>query len=238
MFDTPGEWSQKRRLSGQHGRMEQSGYFASMQSSIAGEQEIGSSFGKGSYLTFPEELNSSMQGTSGSMSSLSFQRPFHAPSRLGFPSFKSRAAVKPQKKVPSFRAIVQQLQADDHRRRSSESSLALQGSRRASQFEGAELFIRRDRTVGFNPNTFFSGALKSFRNEDTPEALRELARERLKRSFTRLPTRMVSSVLSGQGERLSVDVSPCSWYEPSHAWMLVGKHLPFCRFLRFAQVII
>ncbi|OEH75262.1 hypothetical protein cyc_02715 [Cyclospora cayetanensis] len=102
---------------------------------------------------------------------------------IGFPRVSQRTSVqllrytlsaKPYRKLPSFRDIVRQLQADTQHHRFSKDNSEVQDGSVGSIIEG-------------NP----------IKASSTESIFRKLAKERLKRSITRLSTRMPTSLCGG-----------------------------------------
>lgn len=134
----------------------------------------------------------------------------------------SSTTVKYHAKLPSFRAIVRHLQEDSQRRRLSELSAEGQSTERVPSMLFAssdtmttwartpssgvkdELNARRGtRSVGFDTSDSIA--------RSTDSLYHKLARERFKRSFTRLATRLNTSVPCGQPEETETDVSACCY---------------------------
>ena len=192
-------------------------YSRGLNSSSAEEQVVGATTRTGSYLTSGERgqgITSQTQNSNETLYASSRQGSFFLPNRSG-PHSTSRLNVRSQ--LPSFRAIVRQLHADAHRRHYSEFSTFIPRDMCArrpsdSQLHSSETIISRGRSVVCDPaaggqlqvgNNSSAGPI----NRSTMDVLfRDLARERLKRSVTRLSSNMGHSAYAGQTDGWDTDV--------------------------------
>ncbi|CDJ36137.1 uncharacterized protein EMH_0065030 [Eimeria mitis] len=119
--------------------------------------------------------------------------------------------------VPSFRAIVKQMQEDSQRRRPSEISILSPEGQSSTARIPSIYSANTELTISFTRNSSSgikdelnprsgTGSISSMSSTDS--VYHKLARERLKRSFTRLASRMSTSVSRGQVEESDADVPP------------------------------
>ncbi|CDJ48444.1 hypothetical protein, conserved [Eimeria brunetti] len=131
----------------------------------------------------------------------------------------SSVTVKYHAKLPSFRAIVRQMQEESQHRRLSEISVLPPEGQGSTVRVPSSISVNAESSISFsrtassgvkyelNPRSGTGSSAFGASLSSADSVYRKLARERLKRSFTRLATRMRNSVSSGQIGEPEDDVS-------------------------------
>lgn len=229
LFDTLGQWADKGRRSRHYGTL------VFMRDSYLRDREGSLAEGEGADATTQiacnlmsrrrsggQEIAAKTQVSSEILYGSSFQTPYLT-SPAGGQLFRDRSIATVQgRKMPSFRDIFRQQVARAHRRHFRALGSLESGGKHspaleeAGQYSGEALSIHRsslssnhEADAEAKDGSSLKGSTRAHVETDLSDVLfRDVARERLKRSFSRLSSNMIQAPRTGQGGAADIDVHP------------------------------